>query len=112
MQVVSFISTNESVNSVCLCLACKWFLVMGEEMAQTRSGPLLNLNLILIVRRNPKRRMMTIRMQERSQISSAVTELEIGAENLQNEDDKHDKDTSTWPPGTIEHVEKDEADTK
>jgi hypothetical protein len=43
---------------------------------------LLSLNLVLSVRRNPKRRMMTIRMQERSQISSAVTELEIGAENL------------------------------
>ena len=56
--------------------------------------------------------MMTIRMQERSQISSAVTELEIGDENLENKDDNHDKDTSVWAPGTIEHVEKEEADTK
>ena len=79
---VSFISTNESVNSVCLCFAGKRFLVKGEGRAQTISGPLLSLNLVLSVRRNPKRRMMIIRMQERSQISSAVTELEIGAENL------------------------------
>ena len=43
--------------------------------------------------------MMTIRMQERSHISNAVTELEIGAENLQNKDDnntKVTKDMSTW----------------
>ena len=56
--------------------------------------------------------MKTIRMQERSHISNAVTELEIGAENLQNRDDNIDKATTVQAPGTIEHVEKGEADAK
>ena len=109
---VSFISTNESVNSVCLCFAGKRFLVKGEGRAQTISGPLLSLNLVLSVRRNPKRRMMIIRMQERSQISSAVTELEIGAENLKIRMITIQRSPQIWAPRTIEHVEEEEADSK
>ena len=88
---VSFISTNESVNKHCL-FAGKWFLIMGEEAVQTRVRSLLCLDLVLIVRRSPKRRMMTIRMHERSQISIAVTELVIGIENLENIDAYISKD--------------------
>ena len=51
-------------------------------------------------------------MQERSHISNAVTELEIGAENLKHKDDKYDETTTVWAPGTIEHGDEEEADAK
>ena len=51
-------------------------------------------------------------MQERSQISKAVTELQIGAENLQHKDNNIVKANTVRAPVTIEHVEKKEADAK
>ena len=51
-------------------------------------------------------------MHERSQISIAVTELVIGAENLENTDASISKDFTEWSPNTTYNVEKEEADAK
>jgi hypothetical protein len=109
---ISFISSNESLIIVCLYLTGKWLLLLGEGQDKTSSGSLVSLNPVLIVSRNHIRSKKTIRMQERSQTSNAITELEIGADNLQNKNDKNDKDTTTCPPGTVEHVDEEEADAK
>jgi hypothetical protein len=50
-----------------------------------------------------------MRRQQSSQISSAVTEVQIGAEDLEDEDYwKYNNNTAVLPAG-VEHVEKEKA---